>query len=216
MANFVGSAIARGHLPIDFVLSSLNHLINSGKAEIMSAWILQKIACEIGECKLVDMYNKSKLDVPTLFKPENRTESHISRYLLENSLTFLPMTSIALSGPTSSTQNAGHDLEELLSLQSVNGTWKLDSLACYFRLEIALLRYDRDGDSFYQHNNNDTVWATCLALSYLQHEYKDVKDKWEEVAYKAKAWLDTQQLDKAKSVNSILLIASRFLSEHVE
>ena len=53
------------------------------------------------------------------------------------------------------------------------------------------------------------VWATVLALSYLEVKFGDKRDEWEMVEMKARQWLDLQDrtglsvddlLQKAKAV----------------
>lgn len=149
------------------------------------------------------------IDLTQLFKQGKRTTRHLVQFFQDHALGFLAPKDI-------------HNLEELLSLQTATGSWDLDSLAVYFGLDISLLRGSDEEDTEStakkaRQNNSEPVWATCLVLSHLQHEYKDVKSEWDAAADRAREWLHSQQPPaRTDSTESLLLVASRFLSEQVE
>jgi hypothetical protein len=49
--------------------------------------------------------------------------------------------------------------------------------------------------------DSSTIWATIVALAYLEKDFQDKKGEWELISKKAKRWL------KSKGVNEELLLS---------
>ncbi len=95
------------------------------------------------------------------------------------------------SNPTYSSERreftASDSLTNLISLQHASGFWNLKDI-------IEKLIKKPDVESHCPSNVSKEVWATILALAYLELNYSKQKDEWELVAMKAEMWLGSQTL----------------------
>ncbi|XP_029964263.1 von Willebrand factor A domain-containing protein 5A-like isoform X6 [Salarias fasciatus] len=78
-------------------------------------------------------------------------------------------------------------LLQLVSLQNASGFWMLDSA-----LAAALGKTSEEVEKSKPKPVNSEVWATILALIWLQEFQTDAKDEWQILAGKAVLWLQAQ------------------------
>jgi len=88
VATLVGSAVARGELPLLFLFEGLTHLVATGKAETIACVAMQNIASTLGSDNLVAMYDSTKHNVTELFKP-GRTKDYVDSFLRNKDLAIL-------------------------------------------------------------------------------------------------------------------------------
>lgn len=81
----------------------------------------------------------------------------------------------------------GDDLDRIVALQTFEGWWKLDD--CLLRiLELSAA----EAEKHIPGNVSLEVWATVLAIRFLEGKLADRKDAWELVVEKARGWIDGQ------------------------
>ena len=95
-------------------------------------------------------------------------------------------------------------LSQLITLQSAEGFWTLDqSLASLIGCTLVELK------STCPAGCTEVMWATLLALAFLEKQFTSHRDEWELVAMKAEFWLQSQPLPS--TVDSLKQIASQNL-----
>ena len=95
-------------------------------------------------------------------------------------------------------------LSQLVALQSAEGFWTLDqSLASLIGCTLVELK------STCPAGCTEVMWATLLALAFLEKQFTSHHDEWELVAMKAEFWLQSQPLPS--TVDSLKQIASQNL-----
>ena len=95
-------------------------------------------------------------------------------------------------------------LSQLITLQSAEGFWTLDqSLASLIGCTLIELK------STCPAGCTEVMWATLLALAFLEKQFTSHHDEWELVAMKAEFWLQSQPLPS--TVDSLKQIASQNL-----
>lgn len=81
----------------------------------------------------------------------------------------------------------GDDLDKVVALQTFEGWWKLDD---HLLEVLELLRVEVE--KVVPANVSFEVWATVLAVRFLEGKLLDRKDAWELVVEKARGWLEGQ------------------------
>ena len=113
-----------------------------------------------------------------------------------------------LTPPMNANPQAG-ELSALISLQQAEGNWKLDAaLASVLSKSLQHLEgacpVDCKGDI-------RTVWATVLALVFLEAKHSAKHDEWELVAMKAEFWLQGQTFPAGTDLDSFMEAAKSCL-----
>ena len=98
---------------------------------------------------------------------------------------------VSHSTSKASLQPGAHDharLLQLILLQQIDGSWALDAgLASILGTPLTDLEAEcPEGGGG---GARERVWATVLALVFLETRYSDEREEWELVAAKAEAWL---------------------------
>jgi Ca-activated chloride channel family protein len=89
------------------------------------------------------------------------------------------------SGPASP---ADRMIDRLVALQRADGSWDLTpAFASAMGLDVAGLEAGLDAVG--THPDARQVWATALALAWLEHRYADAREEWTLLARKARRWL---------------------------
>jgi len=96
-----------------------------------------------------------------------------------------------------STQPSTHEqLAKLVSLQKFQGMFEFNQeLAISIEVNFSKLQQSLQSSSYLQsfpQSNREQVWATVLAVIYLQKKLNQFKDEWEIVELKAQKWLASQ------------------------
>ena len=91
--------------------------------------------------------------------------------------------------PSSSSFVLSTGLTLLISLQKAEGFWQLETLATNF-----LHKPVADLTSKCPAGCSNEVWATLIAMAYLESKFSSQQDEWELVNRKAEFWLQSQQL----------------------
>jgi len=112
------------------------------------------------------------------------------------------------SGPTGT-----KDMNAIVVLQNFNGSWDLNgSLASIFGVSLEKLKQAMTQVKL-PSSNQEKIWATALALSFLNISFKHLKEDWEILAEKSHEYLisvagsDVKSiLDSAKVILSQLAI----------
>lgn len=76
-------------------------------------------------------------------------------------------------------------------LASADGSWKFTTKFA----DLLEFSYDDLSDQMpdaLQDADASSVWATVLALKFLEHTYSSTEDRWKLLANKAKTWLTTE------------------------
>ena len=99
------------------------------------------------------------------------------------------------------------ELSALISLQQAEGNWKLDTaLASILSKSLQQLEgacpVECKGDI-------RTVWATVLALVFLEAKHSAKHDEWELVAMKAEFWLQGQTFPAGTDLDSFMIAAKK-------
>ncbi len=85
--------------------------------------------------------------------------------------------------------HAPRPLDRLVVLQRADGSWDLDDeLAAVLGVRLRKLRKKLEGATGAP-EDAARAWATALALAWLQSNASELRDEWELLADKAKAWL---------------------------
>ena len=88
------------------------------------------------------------------------------------------------------------NLTKIISLQQADGSWHLEQIASQI-----LQKSVSNVKSGCPVKCDSAVWATVLALVYLEVKFASQKDEWELVAMKAEMWLEDQILEGAALEN---------------
>ena len=99
------------------------------------------------------------------------------------------------TGPT------GDTLSNLISLQQVDGSWKLDDVIA--KVLSKSLKELSDACPVKCDGGVATLWATILCVVYLELKHPSQKDEWELIAMKAELWLDGQSLPAGADLNAM-------------
>jgi len=90
---FVASAILDGLIPLSFLDSALNHLVDSIGKDTQAADIVCEIFCAISEASsdahFRELFAKSKLDFSKFFPVDKRTEENLVKFLDQKNLAAL-------------------------------------------------------------------------------------------------------------------------------
>ncbi|CAL8070681.1 unnamed protein product [Calicophoron daubneyi] len=92
-------------------------------------------------------------------------------------------------------------LLQLTDLQEFQGFWKLDSaLADCMGIKFKVLTKNqpKQWPAPHQFQMDDKVWATALALAFLEIKHPDAIDEWSLLAKKAKIWMSKQVFGSSK------------------
>ena len=126
----------------------------------------------------------------------------ISSVMADEDMEFSPTLSTSLHSPQSAAGSS--TLSQLVALQSAEGFWTLDqSLASLIGCTLVELKGACPAGC------TEVMWATLLALSFLEKQFTSHHDEWELVAMKAEFWLQSQPLPS--TVDSLKQIASQNL-----
>ena len=122
--------------------------------------------------------------------------------MADEDMEFSPTHSTSLYSPQSAVGSS--TLSQLITLQSAEGFWTLDqSLASLIGCTLVELK------STCPAGCTEVMWATLLALAFLEKQFTSHRDEWELVAMKAEFWLQSQPLPS--TVDSLKQIASQNL-----
>ncbi|XP_029964297.1 von Willebrand factor A domain-containing protein 5A-like [Salarias fasciatus] len=129
---------------------------------------------------------------PTVFHRAIEAVRRIFRRRREKRRGFPERTSFDDAGAADSTQPevkppTCDPLLQLVSLQNASGFWMLDSA-----LAAALGKTSEEVEKSKPEPVSSEVWATILALIWLQGFQTDAKDEWQILAGKAVLWLQAQ------------------------
>ena len=96
---------------------------------------------------------------------------------------------------SSSTTSSSSPLSQLITLQQAEGYWKLGpGLATLLCSSLA----DLQGRCPVECSPAvEQLWATVLALAFMEEKFPGQRDEWELVAMKAEMWLHSQPLPPA-------------------
>ncbi len=148
-----------------------------GSSERTSDMMLNSLGTAEDEDYLSVMAKSSK---PALSEPRSAMMPHsLGTAEDEDYLSVIPK----LSKPALSSDS----LTNLISFQHASGFWNLKDIS-------EKLVKKPEVESQCPSNVSKEVWATILALAYLELNYSKQKDEWELVAMKAEMWLGSQTL----------------------
>lgn len=119
-----------------------------------------------------------------------RREAEEADELYTNESAFIPEMSMALSSPI----QGGLGYMSIISVQEAQGFWSDSSIR-------DLVSIPAIPGTISSLQDSNTIWATIVALSYLEKNFQDKKGEWELIAKKAKRWL------KNKGVTEDLLLS---------
>lgn len=119
-----------------------------------------------------------------------RREAEEAEDYCTNESAFMPELSI----PMSPAIQAGVGYMSIISVQEAQGFWSDSSIRSLFSIPAIPVSISSLQDS-------STIWATIVALAYLEKDFQDKKGEWELISKKAKRWL------KSKGVNEELLLS---------
>ena len=111
-----------------------------------------------------------------------------------NQKAFMPEKALAMLFEMSSTIQGGLGYMSIISVQEAQGFWSDSSIR-------GLVSKPAISPSISSLQDSNTIWATIVALGYLEKNFQDKKGEWELVAKKAKRWL------KSKGVTENLLLS---------
>ena len=100
-------------------------------------------------------------------------------------------------------------LENLISAQHLDGSWKLTS--SFAQLIGKSLSDLEAACPIGREGVGGTVWATVLAVSILRSRYSSQQDEWELIAMKAESWLKKQSLPPGTILDKIFQDAKKLL-----
>ena len=100
-------------------------------------------------------------------------------------------------------------LENLISAQHLDGSWKLTS--SFAQLIGKSLPDLEAACPIGREGVGGTVWATVLAVSLLRSRYSSQQDEWELIAMKAESWLKKQSLPPGTILDKIFQDAMKLL-----
>ena len=95
-------------------------------------------------------------------------------------------------------ENAKSNDKSVIDLQLASGAWSLSSELAAF---IGMKKDDIKASCPVPcQGNMEIIWATIIALVYLENKQSDLKDEWELVAAKAQSWIAKQSLPEGCSI----------------
>jgi len=118
---------------------------------------------------------------------EKYSEAELVDYCEDELVDYSEDELVEAGGPATETDS----LHQIIALQSFEGSWELDDPLL---LVLKLSRVDAESDVLVKIRN--TVWATVLAIWFLEKKMGDQKDAWELVVEKARGWLDGEGVEK--------------------
>eukprot|EP01117_Protostelium_nocturnum_P018240 TRINITY_DN759_c0_g2_i1.p1 TRINITY_DN759_c0_g2~~TRINITY_DN759_c0_g2_i1.p1 ORF type:complete len:1661 (-),score=652.84 TRINITY_DN759_c0_g2_i1:41-5023(-) len=205
LGAFIGHIVATDSVSLFFLKKALSPLVESGKAIQIAIVVLQTVKNIKGQESLVGMYTKSGLDLNRLLKKSYRDGDYLSSLLKEKGLE-------SLSGSSTPVMNREEEdaaeeqkmtrmrrmsvssatVGQISLFQHAEGYWTLDQ-------RFADLLNSRRGDledsipeNIANLDNRTDIWATQLAVLYLEHNHKQKKESWGLLVNKALEWLDLQ------------------------
>jgi len=93
----------------------------------------------------------------------------------------------------------------LIALQKANGSWVLDDI-------IGMLSLEEDKVTSSNPCSDITLWATAIALTYLEKHFSTTRDLWQMVAKKATVFLKKGCKTSGIEFDAIIQSANQFLS----
>ena len=127
----------------------------------------------------------------------------------EECATSIPRARCAIP-PIPQPTNPTNTLENLISAQHLDGSWKLTSS---FAQLIGKSLPDLEATCpIGREGVGGTIWATVLAVSLLRSRYFSQQDEWELIAMKAELWLKKQSLPPGTSLDKIFQDAQKQLN----
>jgi len=198
LGSFIGQMVAADKLSLAFLKSALSPVVESGKAVKIAVVALQTVQKMEGPEKAAHLLEKSGLDLNRLVKRSEREGGYLNSLLQSHDLaSFASQNRPAASAdeeldrparPRSQSVNSSA-VDAIVLQQSAQGYWNLDQ-------RFADLLNARQGDlslSIPEMIKDRTeVWATLLAVEFLQNNFKSKSDQWALVVKKAWEWLEGQ------------------------
>lgn len=107
----------------------------------------------------------------------------------------------------SGTTNVQTGMMGLIFLQTFVGSWELtNEFATVISIPLDVLRS-------YSNTQSSDVWATCLALAWLEKYYSTQKQEWMMIGQKANTWLKQQTLIGV-DLNSVMTAAQTCINQN--
>jgi len=199
LGTFIGNMVANDKLSLAFLKSALSPIVETGKAIRVALVCLQAIQKDKGEEHCESLLNKSGLDLKRLMRKVDREGELLSQLLSKEGL-----ENLSQKGGDVTTTTEDNIVEEsrprrqsvsssvidsIILQQSAEGFWNLDQrfadllTARLGDLEPAIPEGIKDRTS---------LWATLLALAFLEGNYGSKKEKWGLVSKKAREWVDRE------------------------
>ena len=107
------------------------------------------------------------------------------------------------------TKTPSDKLSALISLQQAEGSWKLD--ATFVGVLSKSLTELEEACPVGCQGDMRQVWATVLALAYLEACLSGQREEWELVAMKAEFWLEGQSLPSGTTLQALREAAKKYL-----
>ncbi|XP_028392748.1 von Willebrand factor A domain-containing protein 5A-like isoform X1 [Dendronephthya gigantea] len=123
-----------------------------------------------------------------------------------------PTRSRSSHSPPRSSQSTATEtpLATIISLQLASGAWKMStSLSDVISKTTEEIK---DACPVSCEGDMESIWATIIALTYLQLRQLNFKDEWELIALKAETWLTKQSLPQGSSIQDLREKAEAFLT----
>jgi len=197
LGTFIGNMVANDKLSLAFLKSALSPIVETGKAIRVALVCLQAIQKDKGEEHCESLLNKSGLDLKRLVRKVDREGDLLSQLLSKEGLSNLSKTG---SDVTTTEDNVEESrprrqsvsssvIDSIILQQSAEGYWNLDQrfadllTARLGDLEPAIPESIKDRTS---------LWATLLALAFLEGNYGSKREKWGLVSKKAREWVDRE------------------------
>jgi len=117
---------------------------------------------------------------------------------------FHTVKSTNVSEIISNNSSSVREFDKFISMQAVNGCWKLTEIAKYLHQSVDTLVVSKLSSI-----DNDQ-WATIIALNILNLKFKSDFDEWDLLATKAKKWLASSLNEKI--ITEATILAQRLIS----
>jgi len=191
LSNFIANSMVTAHsIPVSFLQTSLEPFITTGKASSIASMVFDSIAEIKGEPFAKDLHDKSSFKFSDVFPKDKNSEEEVNKFLETKGLGWLT-GAIPLKSPNTSFEHSEEeDMQKLIALQTAEGYWRLTpDFGKIMGFELAELKSETPA----------SLWATSLALEFLEFQFKDLSEEWELVHKKAKTWMleqiESEELD---------------------
>jgi len=156
----------------------------------------------------------------SILPKEDKNDEFIHKFLVQKGAGFIVGESSEPNTPTSLNNSYEDETEEIEPFQSfimqqgAEGSWKLtQKFAETIGFSYEELIEASPSNIGKQNEGALSVWATILALKFLEVSYEDFSEKWELLAKKAKSWLSNEIQKMKLQIEEIENAAAKLLRD---